>query len=372
MKEELYEWDSRSLPDKRKYPSENFFEPNSITRSRDKEEAREILEGESIVVLGDADADGLAAKACIDAYYDESVPFVPCGPHGGGVYLGEAIQMAIYGLEEDSTVYIQDVTVDEQWKIKHLPRLQEKAEILWFDHHEWDSDVESFARNNTDYFEVDTGKDFPEENQFAARCTAMMIRDYFSNKENHQFSQKLNELVDVTGEYDLWRLRDERCYDLNDYSQVVESHENYISTVREFGAEIMKIDSVNQSVSEFREEQRKLHDRAISTAEIKIVNGIKVAEIYGNCQVNEVAETLRKNESVDLCVFSKPHGGISLRGSTGFTDCDSIAQEMGGGGHEKAAGAFADEFDSIGDYVSHWSSEGKSVFSKVREKIKRI
>lgn len=372
MKEELYAWDSRSMEEKRRMPREWWYEDRDAKREAAKDEARETVRGEDIVVLGDADADGLGGVAVVREYYDEDVAFVSCGPHGSDMYLGDALWVCVDELKEGATVIVQDIAVDEDWKVKALPDVAETAgEVLWFDHHEWPDEVYEFVDEHVDYLEVDTGEDNKDDETFEARCAAMMLRDYYA-AQGHEFSEQFNEVVDVTGEYDLWRLRDDRCYDLNDLTHVVD-HEEYISLVREYGADVMEDDEVAEAIAEYREEQTALHDLAIENVERYQIGEWVVAAIYGNCPTNDVAETLREEGLADAVVFSTPHGGLSLRGSENFKQCHVIAQKFGGGGHAKAAGAgLYDEFDSHLDYAKHWTTNGEAVIAMVIEEFQQL
>lgn len=372
MKPELYAWDERSFSDKIRLPSEWFFDDKDQKRADAKAAARKTVRDEEVVVLGDADADGLGGVAVVREYYDAEVPFVPCGPHGADLYMGDALWVCVDDLKDGATVIIQDVCVDAEWKVKALPKVAEKAgEILWFDHHEWDDDVAEFVRQHVDVLEIDTGTDDADAGVFEARCGAMMLRDYYE-ASGHSFSESFNELVDVTGEYDLWRLRDDRCFDLNDLSHVVD-HDEYVTLVRTHGADIMNDERAAEDIAEYREEQTALHDAAIDNAEYVDVGPWTVATVYGNCPANDVAESMRERGLADVCAFIKPHGGMSFRGSENFERCHEVAEAFSGGGHPKAAGGYAgDHFTSLMDYAEHWTTDGEAVKELVMDAFRDL
>jgi oligoribonuclease NrnB/cAMP/cGMP phosphodiesterase (DHH superfamily) len=373
MKEELYSWESRSMEEKRMMPREWWYEDRDAKRQAAKNAARDVVRGEDVVILGDADADGLGAVAAIREFYDEDVAFVSCGPHGADMYLGDALWVCVDELKEGATVIVQDVAVDEDWKVKALPKVAETAgEILWFDHHEWPEQVAEFVEEHVDLLELDTGEDDKTNDVFEARCAAMMLRDHYV-AQGHEFSDKFDEAMDVTGEYDLWRLRDDRCFDLNDLTHTVDDHDEYVALLREHGADVMDDDEVAAAVAEYRKEQTALHDMAVENVERYQIGEWVVAAVYGNCPTNDVAETLRERGLADAVVFSTPHGGLSLRGSENFQQCHIIAQTFSGGGHAKAAGAgMYDEFDSHLDYAKHWTSEGEHIIARVIDEFRSL
>lgn len=372
MTSDVNTWESRTLAEKWEKPQQWWYEDRDAKRRQAKQDARQTVRDEDVVVLGDADADGLGAVAVVREVYDDDVAFVSCGPHGGGLYLGDALWVCTDELSEGATVIVQDVAVDDQWKVKALPEVADIAgEILWFDHHEWDDSVASFAAEHVDHFVVDDGEDDAEASVYDARCAAMMVRDYYEAR-GHEFSTSFNEAVNVTGEYDLWRLRDDRCHDLNDLTHVVD-HDEYVSLVRTHGADVLNDDAAAEAVTEYRAEQSALHDRALDHVRLYEFGNLVVAGVYGNCPINDVAETVRERDIADATVFSFPHGGLSLRGSDAFEQCHVVAEQFGGGGHSKAAGAglynlFSEDDDPDTDsipYSVHWETNGDGALETV-------
>jgi oligoribonuclease NrnB/cAMP/cGMP phosphodiesterase (DHH superfamily) len=376
MSDSINSWERRSIQQKWNKPEDWWFEDREAKRENGKERARETIRNEEVVVLGDADADGLGAVAAVREYYDEEVAFVSSGPHGGGIYLGDALWACVDALEDGARLIIQDVAVDEQWKMKALPEVAEVAgEILWFDHHEWSDGPAAFAREHVDHFELDTGEDDEAAGVYNARSAAMMVRDFFV-EQGHEFSAAFEEAMDVTGEYDLWRLRDERCHDLNDLSHVVDD-DTYISLLREHGADVLNDEESAAAVETYRAEQSSLHDLAVEHAELYQVGDRTVAAVYGNCPINKVAETLREQADADAMVLAMPHGGLSLRGSESFTQCHHVAELFDGGGHEKAAGAglydlFGDDQASDIAYDTHWETNGTAALDVVLEEVAAV
>lgn len=364
MKHDLIAWSDRTLHEKIELPQERFWEDTDDRREAGKQRAREKLKTTTAdtIILGDADADGLGATAAIRDYHDEHIPLIPCGAHGGDIYLGDALWICLDELNPDTTIIITDIAIDEQWKVKALPKLHNKGlTIKWFDHHEWEPDIETFVREHTDYLELDTGEDNPDNDEYNARCTAMMMRDYYQNHHGHTYPEHLNEAFDIIGEYDLWRLRDTRCFDLEDLTDILTPDE-YLSQLKAHGADIVANNpDIEQELDALRHEHARMEKHVIENVETHDIGEWTVALVYGNCPHNLVAEKIRNDGIADVTAFIKPHGGLSFRGSENFEFCHKIAEKFGGGGHAKAAAGYPDVFDSMLDYANHWTTHGDDV-----------
>ena len=338
-------------------PIEDFFRDNREIRQEAKTAAKKRVRGAETVVIGDGDADGYGALTAVRAVKGWDTPFIACGYHGGYLHFTDALEIVSEEAQDNADVIVQDLRLDELWKVEDLERVPASMNILWFDHHEWDEKMYSYVQEHTDYLEVDTGTDNPDEDKYNARCAAQMVRDYF--QQSAEYSETINEAIDVTAEYDLWRLRDERCHDLSDYASIVESPDEYVEALKQYGADILESTSIREEVEQYRKNQKALKEYIISNADVTSINGLDVAIAYGSGPTNDIAEELRSDYGVGLVCVVYPNGSCSFRSNESqFEKCHLLAEEFGGGGHAAAAGGSFSHLDSPLEYAEHWCSQG--------------
>lgn len=365
-------------------PSDRFFKSNDLLEEEAKTDAREEMRGGDVIVISDSDADGLGVVLSVRQAHDD-VRFVACGPHNGDIDLDEVFEMLPEEAAENPTVYLGDICPDSVRNLSNLEGLVEYAEsVTWWDHHEWEDDVEAFVEDAITTLHVDA--DAPE------RCAAEISRDDLV-EQGVSFPDHIYEAIEVTGIYDLWKkvededgnetteFTDERARDLNDLSYVVDSYDEYFETVEEYGADVMDSEDARNEIYDNRVEKESYKALALSRADFETIEGVEVATTYGRGPTNDIADDLRE-QGADLVVIVKPSGGMSLRGSEGFEDCHIIAREYSGGGHERAAGGFLPPRNDgnrgrndtdIMDYAEHWLSEGREnrddILDTVREHL---
>ncbi|XGI84048.1 DHH family phosphoesterase [Halorutilales archaeon Cl-col2-1] len=330
-------------------PKPGFFVPDSVREKRKEEKIRDGLSEHSTVMIVDGDPDGLAAVAVAETVFDD-LGYVYTSPND----LDETLERAVDYVEEGATVYVVDLALDSLEEVddeyETLEVLTEVADIYWYDHHEWDDETVSALRG----FGVDVVIGDSDE-----VCSADVVLSELEN-EGYVFGDWVYELVDVTRDHDLWIKEDPRSDDLADLG-VYLSPDDYLEVIRD-GPEIG--DEEEDLLKEKREEKEKLIQLAVERAEFEDIGEVSVALTYGRCSQNEVSESLRQ-EGADAAAVIKPSGGVSLRGSDGFERCHEVAKLLGGGGHPRAAGCKPDIFDTMFDYLRHWTQEGDESKSEI-------
>ncbi|MFC6954043.1 recombinase RecJ [Halorubellus litoreus] len=338
MDESLIEQDDMSLARKSVLPGTGFFVPDEVDEERREREAAEALAGQSVAVVADPDADGLACVALLREVYGDA-GLVPAGPHD----LEEGMELvAEYG-EPGLDVFVCDLCPDKfEYVDEELSALVETAgSVRWFDHHQWDDDVAAKVR--------DAGVDLVVGNS-DEECTA----DVAVRSLEYDFDEQYVDLAAVTRDHDLWLREDPRSDDLADLAYWLDPEE-YIDIVREGGADLPA--DAQELLAERRVEKEALIEKAVDRGEIREVNGWTVGVTYGRCSQNEVAEAFRE-QGADASVVVKPAGSASIRGTDRFERCHEVAGQVNGGGHPKAAGCKPDIYDDMLDYAHHWTTRG--------------
>jgi len=337
MDDWLIDSDRLSLERKSVLPGEGFFRPDDIESQQREQEVAETVDAADVIVVADADADGLACTALIRETHGEGA-LVPASPHE----LDRAIHWIAAYAPEGATVYICDLCPDDPGDIEALGDAAERAESLtWYDHHQWDDELAATVKGHGVELVVGDSDEV---------CTA----DVALAELDMEFDEKFVDLAEVTRDHDLWIREDERSDDLADYAYWSEPEE-YVEVVLEHGADLP------EAVEEFLEEQRIEKDalikKAVERAELREVGDWTVGITYGRCSQNEVAETLRQ-QGADAAVIVKPAGSASIRGTESFERCHEVAAQVSGGGHPRAAGCKPDIYDDMLDYAHHWTTRG--------------
>lgn len=346
--------DTQSLSSERKslLPGEGFFILDEVRQQQQEAEIERAISDAKTIVIADPDADGLASVALIRAAADGAA-LVPVGPHeisDGLEYVAE------YGSEAEE-LFICDLCPDKLAYVTPLEEIGRSIDnVMWFDHHQWESEVETGVREYG--VELVVGESDRE-------CTA----DVVLRSLEYEFPDHLVELAEVTRDHDLWMKEDPRSDDLADYARWVGDEQEYIKTVQEHGPDLPE--EVQVLLNERRVEKEDLIERAVRRAEYHDIGPWTVGFTYGRCSQNEVAEAMR-SEGADASTIIKPSGAISLRGTDEFERCHEVAGLLNGGGHPKAAGCKPDIYDDMLDYAQHWTTQGAAAKHQVISAFREI
>jgi len=351
MEDWLIDDDRLSVGRRSVLPGEGFFRPNSIEAAQAEREAAETLSEAEVVVVADADADGLACTALIRTAHGAG-ELLPASPHE----ISEALTWVAEYVPADATLYVCDLCPDSAADIEPLDAAVDRVgEVAWYDHHQWDDDLGAAVEAaGVDLIVGESGE----------VCTA----DVALAKLDHEFDEHLVDLAAVTRDHDLWIREDERSDDIADYAYWAEPEE-YVNTVLEHGADLPP--AVEELLAERRVEKEALIEKAVERAELREVGPWTVGVTYGRCSQNEVAEALRE-QGADAAVIVKPSGPASLRGTENFERCHEVAAQVNGGGHPKAAGCKPDIYDDMLDYAHHWSTRGAVAKQAIIDAFERV
>ena len=351
MKDWLIDDDRLSIGRKSILPGEGFFRPDSIEEEQAEREAAETISTAGVIVVADPDADGLACTALIrEAVGDAAL--LPTSPHR----LQDSFEWIAEYADPDAAIYVCDLCPDSEYDVDALDRIADRlASVTWFDHHQWDEDLESQVR--------EAGVDLTIGDSETV-CTA----DVALAQLDVEFDDRFEDLAAATRDHDLWIRDDDRSDDLADYAHWVDPEE-YIETIREHGADLPP--EAVEFLAEQRVEKEALIEKAVERAELREVGPWTVGVTYGRCSQNEVAEALREQGS-DAAVIVKPAGSASIRGTENFERCHEVAAQVNGGGHPKAAGCKPDIYDDMLDYAHHWTTHGAVAKQAIIEGFRRL
>jgi len=332
-------------------PGEGFFQPDSIEEQQVEREAAETLSDAEVVVVADADADGLACTALIRTARGAGA-LLPASPHEIRDALAWVAEYAPTGAE----VFVCDLCPDDERDIEPLESAASRVGSLsWYDHHQWDEELAAAVEAaGVDLVVGESGE----------VCTA----DVALSELDHGFEDRLVDLVAATRDHDLWIREDDRSDDLADYAHWVDPEE-YVGTVIEHGADLPP--AAEDLLAERRIEKDALIEKAIDRAELREIGPWTVGLTYGRCSQNEVAEALRE-QGADAAVIIKPSGPASLRGTDSFERCHEVAAQVNGGGHPKAAGCKPDIYDDMMDYAHHWTTHGAVAKQAIIDAFRRL
>ncbi|WP_435361459.1 DHH family phosphoesterase [Haloarchaeobius sp. DFWS5] len=338
MYEDVIDDEDMPLARKSILPGTGFFIPDDIDEAREEQEVAEELDGESIAVVADPDADGLACVALIREAFGEGA-LVPAGPHE----LEDKLELVAEYANDGVTVFVCDLCPDRfEYVEDELATLMDHAgTVRWFDHHQWDDEVAEQVRAAG----VDLVVGDSEE-----ECTA----DVTLRSLDFDFDEKYAELAAVTRDHDLWLREDPRSDDIADLAYWSDPEE-YVDIVAEHGVDLPE--DAEELLAERRVEKEALIQKAVERGEIRQIQGWSVAVTYGRCSQNEVAEAFRE-QGADATVIVKPAGSASIRGTDAFERCHEVAGQVNGGGHPKAAGCKPRIYSDMLDYSHHWTTRG--------------
>jgi oligoribonuclease NrnB/cAMP/cGMP phosphodiesterase (DHH superfamily) len=388
MDDDLIDSSRLSLSRKSLLPGTGFFYPDSLDEDRDDERVQEAVEGAEVIVIADADADGLGCVALLREMYDAALdvePFeeaiaerlageertdeedeaeaeekpespvalVGASPHNLEDEMARVAEFA----DDDVDVYICDLCPDRYEYVEEelADLLAHASSVRWFDHHQWRDDVAAKVR--------ETGVDLVVGDSEEECTTDVALRSL-----DYAFDEKFTDLAAVTRDHDLWLREDPRSDDLADYAYWTGAEE-YVTVVGAYGADLPDI--VEEYIAERRIEKEQLIDLAVSRAEIKEIGPWTVGITYGRCSQNEVAEALRE-QGTDAAVIVKPAGSASIRGTDEFERCHEVADQVNGGGHPKAAGCKPGIYDDMLDYAHHWSTQGSAAKRVILAAFERL
>jgi len=296
------------------------------------------------------DIDGLASAAVVKRFliYHEKVEsttlnLVPVNYDDFRRKLAKVAGKAIPG----DRVWIVDMNVDEEWLVSRLfnpsvlasleKMAKKQCEIVWFDHHVWTEDVTAKVRPFVSVFQVDSG----------APSACHLIKEKFLSDD--KIAEGLSALADETDRFMWLRAQEEKKIDWSQphwlwylisesVTRKLVSQRWIIDRMVEAG---MSWDSALQDIAlKVKARNDEGLSRVLQKTEVRDIGGLKasVTPVYSpSCKASLLGLHVYFSTNADLCVMLFPNGVISIRSAKGLAR--NLALKLGGGGHQKAAGA---------------------------------
>lgn len=296
------------------------------------------------------DIDGLASAAVVERfliYHEKADPatlnLVPVNYNDFRRKLAKVAGKAI----PSDRVWIVDMNVDKEWLVSRLfnpsvlaslkKMAKKQCEIVWFDHHLWTDDVISKVRPLVSFFQINSG----------APSACHLIKEKFLPDD--EVARGLSALADETDRFMWLRAQEEKKIDWSQLhwqwylisesvTKKLVSQQRIIDRMAEAGA---SLDSTLQDMAlKVKARNDEGLSRVLQKTEVRDISGLKasVTPVYSpSCKASLLGLHVYFNTNADLCVMLFPNGVISIRSAKGLAR--NLALKLGGGGHQKAAGA---------------------------------
>lgn len=355
VEDELISRESLTFRDWAITPDEDALIPQSRRREERIDSFRNDLEDDGTVILTHGDADGLTSAALVYSMQSQVASVEPLSYYGSFQFEDALATMLDEGIA-DRNVYILDFNPDTMEEAEMVDKLINRDNrFTWFDHHQWDNDLYTAFSTRGVRIHLD------EE-----ECTASLIGEVFG------FDGKLQDLIEVTKDRDLWINEDERSEWLAVYADLAEPME-YIETVLEDG--VYFSEEVKKQIDEQMELDERLKEWAVDHAIYRTVQDYSVALTYVSGGVSsEMGNDLVENKDADIAIIMQPYGGASIYSHSDretFAQCNEVAAELGGGGHPTASG-FGFDFDNFLELARYWYTQGMSKERPIIEAIETV
>lgn len=368
------------------------------TRGDNRDELAEKIKDKDMIVLTDGDADGIYSAGIVNYVFNDTldIGIVPCGVHDSFIYLNDALRVLNENLRENSTVWILDICVNEfeEWKINNLETANKKFNVRYFDHHEWSNEERiSYIDQHTSHLELDCleSKSWTVgDTTVDERPTVLMMYQYFKDS-GVEFNDELTDRIKATAVGDIWLTDDDNEY-IHPLTDTIIYGTKYITNkprIERFEADwygykplINAFFNTDISIEDsqlhtFAEEQQQsinekieyVFERKDTFMTEKTIDGITYTAIYGNLPSTETAKVAKDNGS-EAVVILYPSLGAAFRGKENvFEECDTIAEEFGGGGHKMASGCSLEQinpYESVEEYIK---DKGQRLQGEIIEKM---
>lgn len=381
--EDAIEPEERDIATKTLFPSKTTFKGRRWDGWNENSREKKIKRCTDTLVVTHNDADGLVSGALLKDYFKEEI-----GPYQGYDYsVAQVVEVDYDDIESVfnkiqkhgdgiESLFVTDLNLDRVY-----PVIEDVSEMVndftWLDHHEWGEKRDTVEDMGVDMI-INTD-----------RCAAGIVYQHLKNK-GYKPPKKAGETVRLTEDHDLWN-HEMETIEIGDQEECISkvfSNLAFFSDSDKFMRKVLNIgtDFLEYEGELLRDSQEAgfLADRADehickveyileNETRIEDINGYSVAFAYGRASPGELIDRLEGE--ADMLVHTKPMypAKISLRGTDTFERCHEVAEELGGGGHEKAAGCtppgVAEEPLRFLDYLNTHGEPGKRI---VRNTLKEM
>lgn len=359
--EEIIDYKNRDYKDNSVYPPKSWFKKLTYDNYDRNSRNRKIKSVDKNILITHNDADGLVSGALFrDFYRDMTV--VPIDYDD----MEETFDKVSEYSEGIEKLFVADLNLDKVYS--SIEKIAEDVdEFKWFDHHEWGREEQELEDMG---IEVTIDRD---------KCGARIVFNYLKD-QGYSYSSSVTEIVDLTEDHDLW-IKNSTSINISGEEKLLSDiistvaffsdNEDFMNNILQYGKDF--INNQDNMLKDYLNEEDFLEDKIKTDRKkrnyiknnythITELEGYTVAIVYGRASPGKLLEDLKQEKGVQVLVLMRPKGKVSIRSDESFKHCHEIAENLGGGGHEQAAGAFPEYASDwgIGNYVHHWNQKGHS------------
>lgn len=323
---------------------------------------------DAVVISDYSDCDGRGAGGVYTRRFGGDMVLVPASHRGGAPDFDTALEGVADSVAPGVPVYVSDLSPNEDESEAYTDAfgaLAARNPVRVRDHHEWPDDTRAAVEAVADDVTIDHD-----------RCATEIVADEDFEGESAEEREMIDRLAETTRVRDLWE--DDREEFDGDGQNLVDAsfdldYMEYERLVSRVGTDVMSDEQLGDRLRERRSEKRARIDLVAETARRERIGEYDVAFAYGDCYSSGAGSELQ-DRGADLAVIVTPGGKVSLRSDDDSPIAESVASDLGGGGHPCAAGCKPVEIGSEGDigYRDLWATRGLGVHMTVADAIHRL
>jgi oligoribonuclease NrnB/cAMP/cGMP phosphodiesterase (DHH superfamily) len=359
---QIPELDTEAIDVQTLYPDPDAFDADPVAvRSQKRSEVEAAVDGNSIVVLADDDLDGFGCATLLEAYHSGTNVGVVHAGHSDPPGVEAVLSMLAEAVEPaHKRVYICDLPPnDEGAYLDAVTQLSDHAEVQIFDHHSWPD----HARTQIE----DLGRINVGDSISGTEVTFGNVAGEWSDADSW------GQFVTIVTDYDIGDPELDRSEDLADAAHQLDS-ETFRRYAREREEDLVEEPSIGEIVDEYQTTKRRQIELAKQRVRLHEEDGVTVVTTYGQCPSSQTSEDLFEAFDCDVVVLIQPDGELNIRTADGHPYSFTIADRMGGGGRERAAGATPEWYGEGADQIpwtDHWATMGEATRDRVVDVVAR-
>lgn len=320
---------------------------------------------DAVVVSDYADCDGRGAAGIYVREFGNDMIYVPASHRGSASAVLPMLEDVAEAVAADVPIYVTDLAPNEEQEGEYISAfnaLGTENPLHIRDHHQWPDEVRMFAESVAESMVIDHD-----------RCATEIVFDEDCTGDDGT----MERLAELTGIRDLWK---------DDHPDFDEPGENlvnaafsldfmqYARLVARVGANVTEDEQLGAHIRQHRAEKDARVEIVAETARWGEFGGYCCAFAYGDCYSSGVGAALQER-GADIAVIVTPNGKVSIRTRDDVPVAETVASELGGGGHPNAAGCnpitLRGDDKDVG-YLDLWTSRGLPVHMIVADTINRL
>lgn len=237
-------------------------------------------------------------------------------------------------LDSFDMVLLTDLSVSVEFAKEYSKLCKEKnIEFYILDHHE---KALQLGLNDFDFARILIHN---KENKLT--CGTELVHEFCLELGSTVTNETIESYIEDVRQYDTWEWKSTgnlRANDLNTLSHLISSKKYLISFSTKFRKNKYEFSEFEKAVLEMEYDKINYYvTKKMKNVTKKEILGYSCGIIFAEQYINEIAEELKKDESIDIAVIIG-FNGVSYRTAKEI-DLNAFAGHFGGGGHIRAAGS---------------------------------